>query len=151
MPRSVPCLPVSEVLICTKRLRSPCRANSSSQKNRAKKPRSSPRFSRSIANAPARGRVVNFTALRYPAQVGAEAALRDVALEHLQAHELRRAEVLVAELHGRQPLLQLANRLGQRHLRLMARREALVQRKVDAVGALVRRRRLVDRDLGAGN
>src|SRR5258706_3282189 len=137
MPRSVPCRPVREVLIWTNLVARPCRANSSSQKNRAKKPRSSPRFSRSIAYAPARGRAVNFTALGYPAQVGAEPALRDVALEHLQAHELRGAEVLVAELHCRQSLLQLPDGLAERHLRLMARREAPVQREIDAVGALV--------------
>ena len=55
MPRSVPFWALSELLTWTKRVTSWCAANSCSQKARAKKPRSSPRFSRSIRYAPGIG------------------------------------------------------------------------------------------------
>src|SRR5689334_16791582 len=55
MPRSVPFSALSESFACTKCVARPCAANSFSQKRRAKKPRSSPRFSRSISHAPFSG------------------------------------------------------------------------------------------------
>ena len=48
-------LALRELLAWTIRVASPWPANSRSQNARAKKPRSSPRFSRSIRNAPLRG------------------------------------------------------------------------------------------------
>src|SRR5271169_6177502 len=55
MPRRVPLSLLNELLIWTKRVSRPAASNSRSQKKRAKKPRSSSRFSSSITNAPGRG------------------------------------------------------------------------------------------------
>src|SRR3981081_2652481 len=55
MPRKVPRSRLRELLICTKWVSSPASPNSRSQKNRAKKPRSSARSSSSITKAPASG------------------------------------------------------------------------------------------------
>ena len=81
----------SELLIWTKSVASPGSANSFSQKARAKKPRSSPRFSRSIKYAPASGRLGE----DHDFPVSTEEV--ESILERAEADELVALEVRLAE------------------------------------------------------
>src|SRR6476620_70079 len=95
MPRSVPFWALSELLTCTNRETRPAAANSFSQKARAKKPRSSPRFSTSIRKAPGMGgslKIMGFLGSR----AGSAEPVHAV-LERAEADELIALEVLLAE------------------------------------------------------
>src|SRR5438477_7633875 len=97
MPRSVPLWALSELLAWTMRFDSPCAANSRSQKARAKKPRSSPCFSRSIRYAPFKGvsvKIIVFLVSREPVESVLERAEADEPL----ALEVRLAEAVFDHL-----------------------------------------------------
>ena len=153
--------PVSELLIWTKRVSSPAAANSFSQKKRAKKPRSSPRFSRSIdIGAVERRRMELHACAPYAAvartlyerqrRSAPSRASADVAFEHLQPHERRIAEFGSANPMPRRPARRAAGSTRSSvTCGMCAGASVLNRREVDPVGALVGRRAGVDRDPGS--
>src|SRR5436190_5985411 len=89
MPRRVPFWALRELFTWQKWVDNWCVANSFSQKARAKKPRSSPRFSRSITNAPLSGVSVKI--------IRSLLNLVQGLLDRAQSHELIALEVLLRE------------------------------------------------------
>src|SRR5438105_10336064 len=121
MPRSVARRGLNDRLACAIWVSRPCAANSCWQNARAKKPRSSPRGSRSIRNAPASGvgvKIIVRLASVGPCQLVVELALVREMLELLQARELAAVEALEIEAVLGVGRIQLANAGRHRPARL---------------------------------
>src|SRR6267142_1874301 len=132
MPRSVPRVALSELFTCTNWVTSWWAPNSFSQKARAKKPRSSPRFSRSIRNAPFSGVSVKIMILVL-SDLPRCLDLVERLLDRTQSHKLIAFKILFREAMLHHLAMQLLHSRLQVVLEFEVRQEPVKHVEVDAI------------------